>query len=117
MWQKITDADAREARILELMEPKRRNVPVPPQKIWRCTACIDLAGDPGIMTKAEITYHYSTVYVVISSSLTLIAETYTSPHAQVPEDIEEGKDYYRTLECPPKQPLVIKMIPKEITSS
>lgn len=111
-WQKIADADASEARILEVKEPTRRGVVVTPERIWRCTKCIDLSADPGIMTMERLRSHCDVVCVTFSSRPTRTLTLMYFRHAKPSEDIEKGKDYYRAQECPPKQPLVVKMIPK-----
>lgn len=110
-WQKITDTDASEAKILEAKEPMRRGVGVKPERIWRCTKCIDLPGDPGNMTIEGMRDHHDMECVVFSFRQTRTNKYFR--HCKPGDGIEQGEDYYRALECPPKQPLVVKIIPKE----
>jgi len=56
-WQKISDEDVAEAKILEVKEPARRRVSVEPEKIWRCISCIDTTADPGILTMDKMRNH------------------------------------------------------------
>jgi hypothetical protein len=63
MWQKITDVDSSEARTLEAKEPTKRGVVVKPDRIWRCTRCIDLPSERGIITMEAMRDHYDCMWV------------------------------------------------------
>ncbi|KAF9461968.1 hypothetical protein BDZ94DRAFT_1220801 [Collybia nuda] len=96
-WQKLMDASASEAKVLEAKERIKKGLETTPERIWRCTRCMDLPFDLGLMSMEVIRTHCQ------------------SDHGRPEHQLAQGKDYYRALECPPKQPLVVKIIPKEVT--
>ncbi|RDB24429.1 hypothetical protein Hypma_008472 [Hypsizygus marmoreus] len=96
-WQKISDEDVVQARVLEAKEPERRHLSPLRPKIWRCTGCVDDTQDPGRMTMDEVLTHYDYVHGLDE------VEAY-----------EEGELYMKAPECAPPQPLTVKMIPKEV---
>ncbi|GLB43697.1 hypothetical protein LshimejAT787_1402090 [Lyophyllum shimeji] len=100
-WQKISDEDAVAARALEKLEPARREVPAP-EPMWRCTVCLDTPGDPGRMTRQRLVKHYQRL------------STYDPRHRNPKDSLQHGRDFYRALECPPPQPLTVKMVPKAV---
>ncbi|KAL0069406.1 hypothetical protein AAF712_003431 [Marasmius tenuissimus] len=92
-WQKISDEDAAAARAAEANEPARRNIQIPPEKSWRCGHCKDTSQDQGRMTFSALESHFDTSHGGKTG-------------------IEEGLHYYKSLDRPPREPLITQMIPK-----
>ncbi|KAK1230603.1 hypothetical protein PQX77_006298 [Marasmius sp. AFHP31] len=92
-WQKISDEDAAVARAAEANEPARRNIQIPPEKSWRCGHCKDTSQDRGRLTFSALESHFDTSHGGKTG-------------------IEEGVHYYKSLERPPREPLITQMIPK-----
>ncbi|KAF9260775.1 hypothetical protein L218DRAFT_962097 [Marasmius fiardii PR-910] len=96
-WQKVVDEDAVSAREMEVSEPARRGVSIPAKRLWRCGTCKDTPQDRGRMTFTAMQDHFDLAH-------------------GGKEGMEHDVHYYRALDLPPQQPLVVKMIPRDPTT-
>ncbi|KAK0500900.1 hypothetical protein EDD18DRAFT_1146486 [Armillaria luteobubalina] len=95
VWQQISNEEAAVVRELEKKEPEKRGVQPKDRKDWRCSACTGTSLDHGLLTLVDIKTHLA------------------NEHDK--DTPVEGMDYFRTLDWPPEQPLVARMIPKAVT--
>ncbi|KAF5385111.1 hypothetical protein D9615_000956 [Tricholomella constricta] len=94
-WQKISEEDASVARSLEPMEPARRSLPPPKERLLRCLLCLDGPRDRGRMSMEELRDHFSGVHYHTGA-------------------LVRGSHYNVALEAPPIQPMTVKMVPKAV---
>uniref|UniRef100_A0A0W0FTM3 F-box domain-containing protein n=1 Tax=Moniliophthora roreri TaxID=221103 RepID=A0A0W0FTM3_MONRR len=91
-WHMLSSEEAARARVLEQQEYARRGIEKPPERSWRCGQCKDTSQDPGYM------------------SLVILNQHFDEKH-DGSKNIEADVDYYRGMDMPPRQPLVVQMIP------
>ncbi|KAK7051558.1 hypothetical protein VNI00_004537 [Paramarasmius palmivorus] len=92
-WHALPEDEAARARELEKGEHTRRGVQKIKQRPWRCGACKDMPQDLGCMSLERLRQHFD--------------EKHPSN-----KDFEAGVDYYEAQDMPPRQPLMVQMIPK-----
>ena len=54
-WEKLSDADAQEARVLEAQSKNGHSQPAMAE--WRCAHCQDISQEPERMTQADLYVH------------------------------------------------------------
>lgn len=65
-WERISDMDAEQARLLEEKEPVRRGVAHLSKQdyVWRCTRCQGTKDEPGLLNTTKMHEHLDAKYVV-----------------------------------------------------